>query len=406
MRVLFISPFAELGGSERCLLDMLAMLGRAAPEIERRLLLMAEGPLEREAGALGAKVTTLPLPRELGALGESGSATSFARGVLAGLRVSRSALGYLREFDRVLGSIRPDVVHSNGMKAHVLTATLARRRCPIVLHMHDLVGQRRLSKHLLALLCSRQVRVVANSSAVLHDCAKVLPRARVSLVRNAVDTAYFSPGPGEPEWLSAMAGMAAPGPSTTCFALVSTFARWKGHDLVLRAAARALELEPGLDARWYIVGEPIYTTSGGQFSRDELVGLARELGIEDRVGFAPFVRDVARVFRSADVVVHASNEREAFGRTIVEAMACQRPVIACAAGGAAELFEDGVTALGFPPGDVAALARAMLRLAREPALRGRMARAGREHAVSAFDRERLGPELVDLYRGVLAGGSA
>jgi glycosyltransferase involved in cell wall biosynthesis len=258
----------------------------------------------------------------------------------------------------------------------------------------------------LRALCSRRASVVAPSKAVAEDCARVLPRARVSLIENAIDTAYFSPGPGDSAWLAGLSGMDAPAAGTTTFALVATYARWKGQDLLLRAAAQALYLDRGMKARWYIVGAPIYQTSGDQFSRDELSRLAHELGIEKVVGFVPFVSDVARVFRAADVVVHASSGREAFGRSIVEGMACGRPVIACAAGGAAELFEDGVTALGFSPGDEAGLAKAMLRVWREPALAERLAFAGRQHALERYDRSRLGPELLSVYQDVLGTGGS
>ena len=66
----------------------------------------------------------------------------------------------------------------------------------------------------------------------------------------------------------------------------------------------------------------------------------------DSVGFVPFVEDPVPVYRALDVVLHASTQPEPFGLTVVEAMACGRAVVVSAAGGAAELFTDGVDALG------------------------------------------------------------
>jgi glycosyltransferase involved in cell wall biosynthesis len=403
MRVLFVSPFAGLGGAERCLLDMLAALADAAPEIERGVLLMSEGPLAAKVVELGAEPSSLPLPFELRGLGESGQAWGGLELLNRGQRVAAQAISYARSFRRRLDELRPDIVHSNGIKAHVAAAALARGRGRVVVHMHDFLGQRRLSRYALRALCARDVTVVANSQAVKRDCERQLPRARVKLVYNAIDTSYFSPGQPERAWLAALAGMAPPKASALSFVLVASYARWKGQDLFLRAAARVLALEPDLGARWYVVGGPIYETSGGQFSREELSSLAAELRISSSVGFVPFVDDVARVFRSADVVVHASDEREAFGRTIVEGMACEKPVIACSAGGAAELFQDGVTALGFAAGDEAALAAAMLRAARQPELRQNLGHAGRKHVLAHFDRARLGRELLGVYQHALRG---
>ncbi len=70
-----------------------------------------------------------------------------------------------------------------------------------------------------------------------------------------------------------------------------------------------------------------------------------------------------------DVVVHASTRPEPFGRVIVEGMACGRAVVAVRDGGSAELFEDGVEALGVPPDDPDALAAAIDRLVADADLR-------------------------------------
>jgi glycosyltransferase involved in cell wall biosynthesis len=94
--------------------------------------------------------------------------------------------------------------------------------------------------------------------------------------------------------------------------------------------------------------------------------------------------------------VHASTQPEPFGRTIVEAMACARPVIVARAGGAAELFNEGVNAYGFEPGSAARLAEAMSRDL-DPQVRARLGRAARQHAVVGFGRSRLAAELLRVY---------
>src|SRR5262249_36473339 len=124
-----------------------------------------------------------------------------------------------------------------------------------------------------------------------------------------------------------------------------------------------------LPVRFYIVGGPIYRTQVSQFSEAELRNLAVNLGIAERTGFIPFQNETAEIYGNLDVVVHASTRPEPFGLTIVEAMACARPVIVSAAGGAAELFANGIDALGFPPGDVEQLADRMIKLRRDPELR-------------------------------------
>ena len=146
-----------------------------------------------------------------------------------------------------------------------------------------------------------------------------------------------------------------------------------------------------------MIGSPIYQTRGSQFSIEELRNRAAALGLSGRVGFLPYQEQPAEVFRALDVVVHASTRPEPFGRTIVEAMACGKPTIVSNAGGAAELFQDGKDAVGFPLGDVAALADRIRTLAANADLRERIGRSARESAVTRFSRDRLGSEVLKAY---------
>jgi glycosyltransferase involved in cell wall biosynthesis len=108
--------------------------------------------------------------------------------------------------------------------------------------------------------------------------------------------------------------------------------------------------------------------------------------------------------RALDVVVHASTQPEPFGLVIAEAMACGRPVVVSAAGGAGEIVRDGIDALAVPPGDAAAMAEAIRRLAEDAELRARMGAAGRARAEADFDRARLVRQVAPVYRGAGGGG--
>ena|SRR5690348_11003706 len=126
-----------------------------------------------------------------------------------------------------------------------------------------------------------------------------------------------------------------------------------------------------------------------------------ELGLEGSVGLVPFQADAAAVYRGLDIVVHASERPEPFGRTIVEGMASGRPVIVARAGGAAELFSEGKSALGHDPGNAEDLARVLGRLVRDAALREHLARGARAEVELRFDRKRLGPDLHAAYATLL-----
>jgi glycosyltransferase involved in cell wall biosynthesis len=405
VRILFLNPTGILGGAERSLLDLMASLRLAEPRAELHLAGPVEGPLEAAADRLGVRVTLLPMPAGLGRLGDSGlRGPARGRAVLALLRTALPALwggwDYLGRVRRLVASLRPDVVHSNGMKFHVLSALAAPRAGPpaIVWHLRDFIGSRRLMSVLLRQTAGRAAGAIAISRAVADDAQALLPELPVAVVHNAIDGATFAPGPGDGAWLDRLAGLVPAPPGVVRIGLVATFARWKGQDVFLEAAARLTPSLANQPLRFYVVGGPLYQTHGSQWSADEL--RARGAGLRERgaLGFVPFQEDAAPVYRALDIVVHASTQPEPFGRTIVEAMACGRPVVISRAGGAAELFTQDHDAVGVPPGDAGALAAAVTSLVSSPTRRERLGFAAHATAVERFRRERLGPQMLEAYR--------
>jgi glycosyltransferase involved in cell wall biosynthesis len=225
------------------------------------------------------------------------------------------------------------------------------------------------------------------------------PQLETLCVYNAIDLKRYSPM-GEKTDLDSLAGLTPAFANTVRIGLAATLAHWKGHAVFLRALAR---LPKDLSYRAYVIGGPIYQTDNSQRTLDELRALAAELGIADRVGFTGYVADTASAIRALDILVHASTQPEPFGRVIAEGMACGRAVICSAAGGAAELIDDGMDALAHPPGDDAALAGRMAELVRDPELRARLGRVARITAERRFERSRLSEEVVPLYHRLRGG---
>lgn len=397
MKVLFISPAAGLGGAERCLLDALAALHeRGAAQTE--VIALAEGPLLAKARALGAVVRVIQAPHNLTRLGESASPLQSGRALGRVLSTAPGVVQFVRQMRQAIADAKPDVIHSNGMKAHLLSGLIAPMGARLVIHLHDFIRARPASKFLLPALQRLRPRTVfvAISRAVARDFASIAPSADVRTVYNVVDTEYFRAGAAEPEWLAGLAGLDPPARRTISFGLVATYARWKGHGLFIEAAGLLRKARPDCPVRFYVVGGAIYETDGSQVRAPELFQQASLAGIESCFGIVPFQDDIARIYRGLDVAVHASTKPEPFGRTIIEAMACARPVIVARAGGAAELFDDGANALGVEPGSAAKLADAMIRML-DPGLRARLGHSAREHALANFGRERLAAELLSVY---------
>jgi glycosyltransferase involved in cell wall biosynthesis len=398
VRVLFLSVSGALGGAERVLLELVAALRSLHPEWTLGVVCLEAGPLVTKLEALGADVRVLPLPPRFAAVGESGRSTG--RTLLDLAESAWSLRAFTSELRETLAAWRPDVVHANGLKAHVLSAWTAPAAARIAWHVHDYVGGRRISSVLLRLHARRVAVVVANSHSVAADLRAVLgTRARIAIVHNGIDTRRFRPD-GPMLDLDALCGLPQAPRGTVRVGLVATYARWKGHDVFLRALAA---LVPSHPIRGYVIGGPVYLTTGSQYSRQELVQRARALGLENRVGFGSFLEDTAPALRSLDVVVHASTAPEPFGLTVAEAMSSGRAVIATDSGGVAELVLPGQTALTHPAGDDRRLAERIALLAGNSALRQRLGANARTAAVTMFDRRRVASALAALYAAGTAG---
>jgi glycosyltransferase involved in cell wall biosynthesis len=393
LRVLFVNPIGGLGGAEQSLLDALAAL-RSAPGLELSLLLLDDGPLRQRTEELGIPVAVLPLPDSLATLGEFGlrSASWIGKAAVGG----RDAVQYLARLSHFLRAARPDIVHTNGIKAHWLVCAL--RRGPTVLHFRDFVKERRLTRRALRPLCALGQRTgIAISHSVAGDLREAFPELHTDVVYDGIDTDALCPGPRLGDLLSDLAGLPAARPETISVGILGTYARWKGQDAFLRAAGEVTRALPGRSVRFYVIGGAIYRTIASQFDEMELRNLAASVGVADRAGFIPFQSDVVDLYRSLDIVVHASTRPEPFGRTIVEAMACGKPVVAMREGGAKEIFDEGVNALGADPRCTSSLAAAVHKLVVEPGLRDELGRRGREHVVANFSRARLSSDVLRVY---------
>jgi glycosyltransferase involved in cell wall biosynthesis len=396
-----ITTSAAFGGAETSLLTMLMALRTLEPSWRITVVTPGNGPLADRCRDLRLGVVELPFPDALAQLGETAAldAGPAPRGRLRflrqGLAAAVSLPGYLGKLRAVLRQTNATVVHSNGLKAHIAAALIKPAPVRLVWHLHDYVRSRSLSLRLMRPLVRRADAIVANSESVLADARVAFgPAAPLTRIYNSVDAQKFSPeGPRLP--LAALSGLAADD-GLVRIGLVATFARWKGHEVFLDAVKRLAGQFP---VRAYIVGGPLYETAGSQWSRAELEAKVRDRGLSGIVGLPGHVADVPAALRSLDIVVHASTAPEPFGMVIAEGMAAQRAVVAARSGGAAELFDDGVTAIGYPPGNAEALAASLARLIQDRAGRDALAASARRAALDRFAPGRMAMAFREVYAG-------
>lgn len=156
----------------------------------------------------------------------------------------------------------------------------------------------------------------------------------------------------------------------------------------------------GLDLRLTVVGHgPLQPTLRAQCTT---------LGLDGRVQFAgpiPHER-LAAQYQSAMLAVFpfveaADGDQEGFGLVMVEAMGCGCTVVASALPAVRDVIQDGETGLLVAPGSAPALAAAIARVIRDPALAERIAAQGRQQALSRFDWTVTGHAFEQQYRALL-----
>ena len=297
---------------------------------------------------------------------------------------------------RWLSRLEADITHLHfphppGEVAHLLVG----RAAGMVLTYHaDIVRQRhllRLYEPLLRRVLGRANRILVTSPAYIESSRYLQGvRGQCVVVPIGIDIGRFEDRSGEPR-TSLRARWSLP-PDCPVAVFVGRFRYYKGLDYLLRA----LPLVPDLHLL-LVGGGPLW---------DSTRALAAALGVADRVVFTGDVddSDLPACYASGDLFVLPSHTRaEAFGTSIVEAMAAGLPVISTEIQtGTSWVNQDGLTGLVIPPCDPEALAAAMSALVADPARREAMGVAGRARARQLFAASTMVEAVEGVYSEVLA----
>jgi glycosyltransferase involved in cell wall biosynthesis len=256
---------------------------------------------------------------------------------------------------------RIDLVHTHTFGSHVLGTRAARRAAlPQLRTEHGTAHYfQRSSSPFTRWAAARTDRFVAVSEHVKRGIAATAPRVaeRMTVVRNGLDTAYFSP--------------VAPAPKEFSLAIVCRLAAWKRVDLAIAGASRA--------------GAPLVVVGDGE-DRARLEAIAERA--RGKVRFVGHQPDPRPFIAEASAVLSTSKE-EPLGLSVLEALAMGRPVIAVAEGGIPEIVQDGETGLLVRDATPEAIARAIARAQQERDWFDAMGQAARRFAV-----ERCGIEAM------------
>jgi glycosyltransferase involved in cell wall biosynthesis len=211
------------------------------------------------------------------------------------------------------------------------------------------------------------------------------PAKGMRTIHNGVSLSEFVPPESGGSGIRAKLGIRDEEFVLVCVARLSD---QKGIDILLQSVARVLR--EGVQCKCIIVGDgPL---------KDQLLELARQLGLSGHVFFEGFREDV-RPYLEAGSVFILTSHREGLPLSILEALACGLPCVVTDVGGNAEAITHEVHGLVIPPGSVDAVANAISYLATHPHARARMSKMARVRACEAFDIE---SSMAEIKRVILS----
>jgi len=295
---------------------------------------------------------------------------------------------------RILAEARIDLVNAHDWGATFYAAPAARLAgTPCVHTEHGQMKvepkQVRLRGLFLRRLCCHVVCVSADLAAHLERIHHV-PAGHITVIPNGVDVARYRDGAASREDARQRLGL---DPDELLIGYVGRLSPEKGVLHLPAAAAAVLARAPR--AQFLLVG-------GGPLHA-ELARAAAAAGIAGRFHVAGERHDVAACLGAMDLFVLPSlSEGQAL--SLMEAMSAGKPVVATRVGGNGELVEDGVGGILVPPGDPAALARAIGELAGDRDRCARMAAANRQRAAERFDLSRMVAQYQELYHMLVRRG--
>jgi glycosyltransferase involved in cell wall biosynthesis len=298
---------------------------------------------------------------------------------------------------RLIRRLRPDVLHAHMVHANLLgRVTRVMASVPVVIStVHNLRetsergGSTWYKERLYRMtdFLADRTTIIAQSAFERYVQVGAVPRSKLEMIPNGVDTQRFQPSLALREKTRAEFGLE----SDFVWLAVGRLVEQKDYPNLLRAVQKL----PGTNWQLLIVGN-------GSL-QDSLHALAEELGVSDKVRFVPPREDVLAFYAAADAFV-MSSEFEGMSAALQEALAMALPCVVTDVGANRDLVCDGVTGYLVPPADSRQLGQAMEKLMTAPlSCRERLGKNARHFAVTNYDFKTVAQKWFDLYERCLEG---
>src|SRR6185295_1200969 len=297
------------------------------------------------------------------------------------------------KLSRLVKRLAPDIIHAHDPHGVAMASLALSLGAPAAKGgpMPVLVASRRVDFHLKGNSFSRwkyrQVDCfIAASEAIRRMLvADGIPDDRTVTVHEGIDIEHVLAAPAVNVHEAFFLPHGAP-----VVGNVAALVPHKGQRYLIEAAHQVVREIP--DIRFVILGE-------GEL-REQLERQINEHHLQKHVLMPGFRTDVIGCIKGFDLLA-MSSVTEGLGTSLLDAMACAKPIVATTAGGIPEIVEEGVNGLLVPPRDAASLAAAIVRLLRDAPLRQRMGAAGLARVTERFTVERMVEATAAVYDRLL-----
>ncbi|MEH2424262.1 MAG: glycosyltransferase [Nostoc sp.] len=381
MRILFLDQSGKPGGAELCLIDIAKPYGVGFARHRHRALvgLFADGPFKD-------LLQQNHIPVEV--LATQAIKVHKESSLVQGLK----SLGQLAPLiTKVVKKAREyDLIYANTQKALVVGALASFfSRRPLVYHLHDILSKEHFSQTNLRIAVNLANRfaslIIANSQVSKTAFLQAGGRSDIiEVVYNGFDPKIYQPDESDINKLQQELGLSG----KFVVGHFSRLAPWKGQHILIDALAKC---PPEVTA--ILVGDALF---GEQDYVQKLHQQVTQLGLENRVKFLGFRSDIPQLMAACDLVAHTSTSPEPFGRVIVEAMLCGKPVVAAKAGGVMELVEHGLNGFLVTPGEPQELAQVIITCLQETEITVTIAKNARIIASERFNIAIINQQIAQL----------
>nr|WP_320010258.1 glycosyltransferase family 4 protein [uncultured Desulfobulbus sp.] len=296
----------------------------------------------------------------------------------------------------LITALQPDIVHVRsripGWVVELAYKTLPKHKRPArVSTFHGFH-----SVNCYSAIMTRGERVIAVSRTIADHIEQAygVENQKIEVIHRGIDPSYFDSASVDREQCAALRQQwVGSGAKAPVLLLPGRFTRLKGHALLLKA----LGLLRDLDWHLVLVGNHEENSSYTQ----ELQDLTQQLGLLPKIHFHGICKHMPLAYAAADLVLNVSTRPESFGRTAVEAMGMERPVIVSGHGGSLETILKGETGWLFRPNDFEHLAEILNHAIMHRGQWKLMGEKGRQHVSEHFTLERMCAKTLSVYDSLL-----